>query len=86
MLSVGKSPYCPPRPAPLRPCPLPSLCVSKIRYTITPSVFAQAAVIFTIFHLYTYLGMALYGGVVTPAADFGVRAPTHEKTIYIYTE
>lgn len=39
---------------------------------ITPSVFAQAGVIFTLFHVYCYLGMALYGGVVTPGADFGV--------------
>ncbi|CAM9178341.1 unnamed protein product [Ectocarpus sp. 13 AM-2016] len=38
---------------------------------VTPSVFAQAGVIFTVFHLYCYLGMALYGGVVTPGADFG---------------
>lgn len=39
---------------------------------ITPSVFAQAGVIFTIFHVYAYLGMALYGGVITRDADYGV--------------
>lgn len=42
------------------------------RYRITPSVFAQAGVIFTIFHLYAYLGMALYGGVITSDGDYGV--------------
>lgn len=45
---------------------------------ITPSVFAQAGVIFTIFHVYCYLGMALYGGVVTPGADFGVSASSSD--------
>ncbi|CAM9486187.1 unnamed protein product [Pylaiella littoralis] len=45
--------------------------VVSVMYMITPSVFAQAGVIFTLFHVYCYLGMALYGGVVTPGADFG---------------
>eukprot|EP00903_Cladosiphon_okamuranus_P018814 g17305.t1 len=45
--------------------------VVSVMYRVTPSVFAQAGVIFTLFHVYCYLGMALYGGVVTPGADFG---------------
>lgn len=48
------------------------------RYRITPSVFAQAGVIFTIFHLYAYLGMALYGGVITPDGDYGVSLAIRE--------
>ena len=50
----------------------PSALSTPPRYMITPSVFAQAGVIFTIFHVYAYLGMALYGGVITRDADYGV--------------
>lgn len=47
--------------------------LSAPRYAITPSVFAQAGVIFTFFHIYAYLGMFLYGGAITPTTDYGVR-------------
>ncbi|CAM9220735.1 unnamed protein product, partial [Discosporangium mesarthrocarpum] len=45
--------------------------VVSIMYTITPNLFAQAGVIFTIFHVYAYLGMALFGGLITPDRDYG---------------
>ncbi|CAM9856284.1 unnamed protein product, partial [Choristocarpus tenellus] len=41
------------------------------RYTITPNLFAQAGVIFTIFHVYAYVGMVIYGGVITADRDYG---------------